>query len=58
MPSGFRLDGAEGIGGAAAKDKISAYLNQNSIELQVYDQYYEMLGSVLIWDVRPGLAPS
>ena len=58
MPSGFRLDGADDIGGAAAKDKISTCLNQNSIELQVHDQYYEVLGSVLIWDVRPGLASS
>jgi deoxyadenosine/deoxycytidine kinase len=29
------------------KDKIFAYLNLNDIELQVYDQYYEMLAEQL-----------
>jgi hypothetical protein len=35
------------------KDKIFAYLNLNDIELQVYDQYYEMLGAGANWNGDP-----
>ena len=35
------------------KDTIFAYFNLNDIELQVYDQYYEMLGPGVIWNGHP-----